>query len=65
MNLINHYAKLALDPAWIDQARHRVRELEKLPCGTFQGLGQAVKERIAFLKEQQKAGAYDRPTQGN
>lgn len=44
--LVEHYAKLASDPGWIDHARHQVMALEKDPSGVFKGLGQAVKQRL-------------------
>lgn len=53
---INHYAKLALSPGWIDEARHSVMKLEKEHPDLFAGLGAAVASRIASLKEAQKNG---------
>jgi hypothetical protein len=44
--LVEHYARLASDPAWIDHARHQVMKLEKEPSQVFKGLGQAVKQRL-------------------
>ena len=46
--LVEHYAKLASDPAWIDHARHQVMKLEKDSSQVFKGLGQAVKQRLAM-----------------
>ena len=44
--LVEHYAKMAADPAWIDYARSAVMKLEKEPSQVFKGLGQAVKQRL-------------------
>ena len=53
---INHFAKLALSPGWIDEARHSVKKLEKEHPDLYGGLGAAVAERIKSLKEQAKIG---------
>lgn len=53
---INHFAKLALMPGWIDEARHSVMKLEKDYPEVYGGLGAAVAERIKSLKEAQKNG---------
>lgn len=53
---INHFAKLALMPGWIDEARHSVMKLEKEHPDVYAGLGAAVASRIAYLKEQAKNG---------
>jgi len=44
---VEHYAKLATKPGWIDYVRHQVREMEKHPM--FKGLGKAVAQRIKEL----------------
>jgi hypothetical protein len=44
--LVEHYARLASQPSWIDHARHQVMRLEKDPCQAFKGLGQAVKQKL-------------------
>ena len=54
--IIKHYAKLALTPGWIDEARHSVMKLEKQQPELFAGLGAAVALEIASLKEAQKNG---------
>lgn len=54
--IIKHYAKLALMPGWIDEARHSVMKLEKQQPELFAGLGAAVAQEIASLKEAQKNG---------
>ena len=53
---VKHYAKLALTPGWIDEARHSVKKLEKQHPDLFAGLGAAVALEIASLKEAQKNG---------
>ncbi len=53
---INHFARLALNPGWIDEARHSVMKLEKEHPEVYGGLGAAVASRIASLKEAQKNG---------
>lgn len=53
---VEHYAKLALSPAWIDEARHSVKKLEKQHPDMYAGLGAAVKQRMESLKEAQKNG---------
>lgn len=55
-NTVEHYAKLALTPGWIDEARHSVMKLEKEHPDVYAGLGAAVAERIKSLKEAQKNG---------
>jgi len=54
--IIKHYARLALTPGWIDEARHSVMKLEKQQPELFAGLGAAVALEIASLKEAQKNG---------
>ena len=49
---VDHYAKLAMIPGWIDYVRHQVREMEKDSSGLWLGLGQAIAERIKELKNE-------------
>ena len=49
--LVEHYAKLASDPAWIDHARYQVMKLEKDQSQLFKGLGQAVKQCLTKEKQ--------------
>ena len=51
-NIVDFYAKLALNKGWIDYARQRVKELEKHESGMWVGLGQAVAQRIKELKNE-------------
>ena len=53
---VEHYARLALTPGWIDEARHSVMKLEKQQPELFAGLGAAVAQEIASLKKAQKNG---------
>lgn len=46
---VEHYARLALQPGWIDYVRHQVKELEKHPTGMWKGLGLAIKIRMDEL----------------
>ena len=48
---MDHYAKMALNPASIDHARHRVRELEVDETGLWVGLGKLVAQIIKELKD--------------
>jgi transketolase C-terminal domain/subunit len=52
INPVEHYAKLALLPEWIDYVRHQVREMEKHRM--FTGLGKAVAQRIKELNASNK-----------
>ena len=49
--LIEHYAKMALNPATLDHARLRVKELEKDSTGLWTGIGKEIALRIKELKE--------------
>ena len=49
MNPVEHYARLALLPGWIDYVRHQVKEMEKDPSGLWVGLAQAIANRIKEL----------------
>jgi hypothetical protein len=55
-HMVNHIAKLAMNPAWIDEMRRFTKELEQHESGFYKGLGVAVAERIKLLKEQEKGG---------
>jgi hypothetical protein len=46
---VEHYARLALQPGWIDYVRNQVKEMEKHPTGMFKGLGLAIKQRMKEL----------------
>jgi hypothetical protein len=55
-HMTNHIAKLAMNPAWIDEMRRFTKELEAHESGLYKGLGLKVAERIKSLKEQEKDG---------
>ena len=46
MNPVDHYAKLAMMPGWVDYVRHQVKEMEKDPSGLWIGLGKAIAQRL-------------------
>jgi hypothetical protein len=56
-HMVNHIAKLAMNPAWIDEMRRWTKELEAQESGFYKGLGLKVAERIKLLKQQNKDGA--------
>ena len=56
-HMVNHIAKLAMNPAWIDEMRRWTKELEAHESGFYKGLGVAVAERLKLLREQKKGGA--------
>lgn len=49
---IDHYARLAMMPGWIDHARYQVGIMEKDPTGLFTGLGKAIAARIKELENE-------------
>ena len=55
-HMVNHIARLAMMPAWIDEMRRWTKELESDESGFYVGLGAAVADRIKLLKEQEKNG---------
>jgi hypothetical protein len=55
-HMVNHIAKLAMNPAWIDEMRRFTKELEKEESGFYKGLGLKVAERIKSFKEHEKNG---------
>jgi len=50
--LIEHYAKMALNPATLDHARFRTKELEKDSSGLWIGIGKEIALRIKELKNE-------------
>ena len=48
--LVDHYAQMALNPATLDQARWRTRELEKDSSGLWIGIGKEIAMKIKELK---------------
>ena len=57
--MVNHCAKMALDPGFLDEARHTVKKLEKEHPETYSGLGLAVADQIKLLQLQSKNGALN------
>jgi hypothetical protein len=49
MNPVDHYAKLALLPGWIDHARYQIDIMEKHPTTIYKGIGKLVAQRIKEL----------------
>ena len=52
VDFVEHYARLALNPGWIDYVRHQVKEMENHPTGMWIGLGQAIADKIKELKNE-------------
>jgi hypothetical protein len=48
--LIDHYARLALLPGWIDHARYQIDIMQKHPTGMYKGIGKAVAQRMKELE---------------
>jgi hypothetical protein len=48
--LINHYADMALNPATLEQARHRASQLEKCESELWVGIAMEIKAKINELK---------------
>jgi hypothetical protein len=55
-HMTNHIAKLAMNPAWIDEMRRFTKSLEQEESGFYKGLGVAVAEQLKLLREQKKGG---------
>jgi hypothetical protein len=55
-HMTNHIAKLAMNPAWIDEMRRFTKSLEQEESGFYKGLGLKVAERIKSFKEHEKNG---------
>jgi hypothetical protein len=60
--MVNHCAKMAQDPGFLDEARHTVKKLEKEHPETYTGLGLAVADQIKLLKLQGKDGGLNERT---
>lgn len=52
--LVEHYAKMALNPATLGQARWRTRELEADSSGLWIGIGKEIAEKIKELKNEKE-----------
>jgi hypothetical protein len=53
---VESFAESAMNPAFIDNARFMVKELQTQYPEVYAGLGAAVKDRIEWLKRQEKGG---------
>jgi hypothetical protein len=53
---VESFAESAMNPAFIDNARFMVKELQTQYPEVYGGLGAAVAERLKYLKEQLKNG---------
>ena len=51
-DLVEHYAKMALNLATLDHARLRAQELEKDSTGLWIGIGKEIAARIKELKNE-------------
>jgi hypothetical protein len=54
--IVESFAQSAMNPAFIDNARHMVKELQTKYPEMYGNLGLAVAERIKSLNEQKKDG---------
>lgn len=54
--IVESFAQSAMNPAFIDNARHMVKELQTQYPSMYGGLGAAVAERLRLLREQEKDG---------
>lgn len=48
------YARLALEPAWLDYIRNEVKVKQRLEI--FKGMGDRVKQKMELLKHEQRDG---------
>ena len=48
--IVDHYAKMAMNPGSIDHARHMVKMMEKDKSGMWTGIARAVANRIEEVK---------------
>jgi len=51
--LVLHYAKMALNPATLGQARWRTKELEADSAGLWIGIGNEIAIKLKELKNEQ------------
>jgi hypothetical protein len=59
--IVESFAQSAMNPAFIDNARLMVKELQTKYPEMYGNLGLAVAERIKSLKEQKKDGRSNEP----
>jgi hypothetical protein len=53
-HLVEHYAKMALNPATLGHARWRTRELEADSSGLWIGIGKEIAKKLEELKNEQR-----------
>lgn len=53
-HLVEHYAQMALNPATLDQARWRTKELEKDSSGLWIGIGKEIAAKLKELKDEKE-----------
>lgn len=58
-HIVDHIARFAMMPHWLDEMRRFTKELQAKD-EVYKELGQAVKQRIEFLK-QEKNGDSNEP----
>ena len=51
--LVDHYARMALNPATLGQARWRTRELEADSSGLWIGIGKEIAMKLKEMKDEQ------------
>lgn len=51
-HIVDHIARFAMKPQWLDEMRRYTKELEAQEGEIFKGLGNKVAERIKTLKDQ-------------
>ena len=52
--LVDHYAQMALNPATLDQARWRTKELEADSSGLWIGIGKEIAAKLKELKNEKE-----------
>lgn len=57
-HIVNHIARFALMPHWLDEMRRFTKELQAQD-EAYKELGQAVKQRIEFLKQQKNGDSNE------
>ena len=54
--MVQHLARLAMNPAWTAEAKRFAQELEDDQSGAYRGIIEATRQRIASLQRQRKNG---------
>ena len=57
--LTEHYADMALNPATLEHARYRVKQLKNDQTGMFKDLPEMVRQKIEEKKQIQTQGNQD------